>query len=102
MVCAVLPGEGVACLGGYLDRCQAGLACVENVCRLPPGKGEACRGPEVGVTAMCREGLVCGAKLCSMSPSAPGCSECQTENCVVQVCMEEPPAVCGDSGGLLY
>jgi len=99
-VCTPLPGEGEACLNGYV--CAKGFGCDNAVCKPLPGKNQSCL---TGGVAMCQEGLACGAKLCSMSgtSSYPECQACaDPQTCMARVCIAPPPQVCGDLGGVLF
>src|SRR5690606_27813204 len=99
--CVAAPASGEPCLGQLnVMRCAEGLACIDDVCGDPPGEGEACLNNSL---TPCAEGLVCGGALCSQKPDSPGCDECDDPDFgVVTVCQQPPPAVCADSGGLLF
>jgi hypothetical protein len=103
LACAALPARGEPCLADPIQRCQEGLACSDDVCIDPPESGEACLDFSAGLNR-CATGLVCGGRLCSVTPGAPGCDACTEPDmsCVVEVCMPEPPLVCSDQGGLLF
>jgi len=102
--CAALPEAGEPCLANVVKPCADGLGCVDGSCVEPPGAGEPCLDPTSGSAVVCQEGLICGAAQCSVTPSAPGCDDCQDPdgNCIVQFCQTPPAAVCSDNGGLLF
>lgn len=102
--CAATPEEGEPCATGTGRSCAGGLACVDATCVQPPGEGEACLDSASTPTTQCAGELVCSGRLCSTHPDAPGCDSCTEPpgECLVRVCAPEPPAVCVDSGGLLF
>ncbi len=102
--CTALPGAGSPCLQNVVLGCADGLGCVDGTCVEAPGENEPCPEPTSGSAVLCAPGLVCGGKLCATAPKTPGCNECDEppDRCVVRVCTPEPPAVCADSGGLLF
>lgn len=103
LTCQTIPAKGEPCLTQTLEACADGLVCLNDTCSDPPGEGKSCVSTN-GLPVQCAGDLICGAKLCSLDSSVEGCDECDAgdESCVVQVCVQNPPAVCGDSGGLLF
>ena len=102
--CQRIPGRGEPCLAEtVVTRCMDGLACADGTCVEPPGEGESCMDPSAGSLISCAGDLICGARSCRFTPSAPGCDECADPEggCTVRVCQPVPAAVCGDSGGVL-
>ncbi len=105
-VCIALPKMGEACLENPVSRCAEGLTCRDDVCTGKPGDGQSCEPGADGLQVQCKDGLICGVRLCRLSTDAPGCDACadgdEGDSCTVRVCHEIPPAVCGDGGGLGY
>lgn len=99
--CQALPGASQPCL---LGQCASGHVCLENVCVVPPGNGEAC--PDY----VCGEGLVCtpdmsGNPICATLPgegqmclNGSGCAAGLV--CEFGFCGEPPAAVCSVPGSI--
>ncbi len=77
--CVAIPQRGDDCLLQSAIRCAEGLVCIDSKCADQPGKGDSCVSSD-NIPVQCKSGSICdGMK-----------------------CIEIPPAVCSDSGGVLY